>query len=115
MMMTRLSAVALATLVACSGATSAGADGAICLNPKKTYEARVLGSNAVFARNTLGGPGPGARIETSCVALEGDDRITLSTSFACVGRGDPVVATTIDGRQRACVVTSVTAAGDSDG
>lgn len=80
---------------------------ALCVDPDKSYEAKAVSPNDVVARNTLGKKGPALRLTTSCTSLNDIDRISLSTSYACMGKGDAVVATAANGRRESCIVTTV--------
>ncbi|MEQ8934844.1 MAG: hypothetical protein RIE56_03520 [Amphiplicatus sp.] len=81
---------------------------ALCVNPDKDYAARVIGSTDIAVKNTLGGKEqPTLRLTTSCAGLDAIDRITLSSAFTCVGKGDALVATSANGSRRVCTITAV--------
>ena len=43
----------------------------------------------------------------TCVFLRTADHIALSSDFSCIGMGDTVVTSTIDGRHQSCRITHV--------
>jgi len=83
------------------------ADGNACLNPRFSYHAQPTGNHDVVAQNTIGSHTARVRITTSCIDLHNADIISFSTAFGCLGKGDGVVATGIDGRRQGCVITKV--------
>jgi hypothetical protein len=88
-------------------APAMGAGTGVCLNPNYSYEAKPEGNHDVIARSTFGANHMRLRLSTTCIDLHDADVITLSTSFLCVGQGDSVVATGIDGRRQHCIVTKI--------
>jgi hypothetical protein len=100
-------AFAAASTAAASTAAMADAPRASCIDPQRSYVARPLNHHDVFVQTSMGKPKPPVRLKTSCINLAPAIGIALSSSFACVGLGDTVVATTVDGRREACRVTRV--------
>jgi hypothetical protein len=78
-----------------------------CLNPHFSYRAQVSGYHDVVAENTIGADVVRVRLTTSCTGLHNADTISLNTAFGCLGKGDDVVAISIDGRQQRCIVTNI--------
>ena len=78
-----------------------------CLNPHFSYRAQVAGYHDLVAENTIGADVARVRLTTSCANLHNADAISLNTAFGCLGRGDDVIATSIDGRQQRCIVTNI--------
>lgn len=78
-----------------------------CLNPHFSYRAQPAGLHDVVAENTIGSHVTKLHITTSCIDLHDADVISLNTAFGCLGRGDDVVATGIDGRRQRCIVTNI--------
>jgi len=78
-----------------------------CLNPHFSYRAQPVGYHDLVAENTIGTHVARVRITTSCIDLHDADTISLSTQFGCLGKGDSVIATGIDGRRQRCIVTRV--------
>jgi hypothetical protein len=88
-------------------APAMGAGSGTCLNPNFSYEAKPADNHDVIAQSTLGANHARMRLSTTCIDLHDADVITLNTSFLCVGKGDSVIATGIDGRRQHCIVTSI--------
>lgn len=84
-----------------------------CLNPHFSYRAQPDGLHDVVAENTIGSHRAKVHITTSCIDLHDADVISLGTAFGCLGKGDHVVATSIDGRRQRCIVTNITPAATS--
>jgi len=82
-------------------------DQGACLNPHFSYRAQPVGLHELVAENTIGTHLTKVRITTSCIDLHDADVISLNTPFGCLGRGDDVVATSIDGRRQSCIVTNI--------
>jgi len=78
-----------------------------CLNPHFSYRAQPAGLHDLVAENTIGTHLAKVHITTSCIDLHDADVISLNTTFGCLGRGDDVVATGIDGRRQRCIVTNI--------
>ena len=78
-----------------------------CLNPHFSYRAQPAGLHDVVAENTIGSHHAKVHITTSCIDLHDADVISLGTAFRCLGKGDAVTATSIDGRHKRCIVTNI--------
>lgn len=78
-----------------------------CLNPHFSYRAQPAGLHDLIAENTIGSHVTKLHVTTSCIDLHDADVISLNTAFGCLGRGDDVVATGIDGRRQHCIVTNI--------
>jgi len=78
-----------------------------CIDPHFSYQARYLSGQDIVAKSTLGHGNRELKISTTCIFLRDANQITLSSEFSCVGRGDTVVTSTIDGRRQSCRVTHV--------
>ena len=87
--------------------TNAQAANSVCIDTHRSYEAHTQGLHDVFIRSSIGKPRPALLLSTSCHGLDKADRISVSTEFNCVGLGDTVVATKIDGDRQFCRVTRV--------
>jgi hypothetical protein len=83
------------------------ADKKICINPRWSYQARALDNDTVIARSTLGSDHRELQLSTTCHDLKNARTISLSSTFACVGMGDDVVGTTIDGQREHCRIARV--------
>ena len=94
-------------LVHCIVLQPALAEDRACLNPHFSYRAQPSGDHDVVAQNTIGSHTARVHITTSCVDLHKADVISLSTAFGCLGKGDDVIATSIDGRRQSCIVTNI--------
>ena len=100
-------AVLLSLLAA---ATPAFADsGAICVDAsdRNQYNARPLSLHEVLARNAFGSDHRAARISTTCIHIYRDSFVALHSLTRCIGKGDEVAVSTIDGRGERCRVTGV--------
>jgi hypothetical protein len=102
----KLAILAGAGLVLASAAW-AQAPKASCVDPHSSYVARPLNNHDVFVRQSIGKPKPPIRLKTSCIHLDSAIGFGLSSSFTCIGLGDPVVATINGGGHQGCVVTKV--------
>lgn len=78
-----------------------------CLNPSSSYAARWLEGHDVWAQNQLGKGRKPVRVSTTCIALRNTDFIRFAAVSRCLGKGDDVIATNIDGRRQSCLVTNV--------
>jgi len=99
-----------ATLIAAAPAAAATLTppkGDICIDPHWSYQARWLKGNAIVAKQTLGHDHRELKISTTCVDLDNPDTIRLASSFNCVGMGDEVYATKIDGHAQRCHISHV--------
>jgi hypothetical protein len=97
-----------ALLAAAPIAASAVPTGKICLDPKYSYQAHALGPRGeVVAKSTFGSDHRELRLSTTCINLSSAFRISLSTEFNCIDKGDSVFTTTIDGERQSCRITNV--------
>jgi hypothetical protein len=103
----KLSIVLPAVLVLFALGTDAQAATAVCIDANRNYEAHAQGPHDVIIRSTIGKPRPPLLLSTSCHGLDKPDRISVSSAFNCIGLGDTVVATKIDGHRQFCRVTRV--------
>jgi hypothetical protein len=106
--------VVLLSLLA--AATPALADtGSICVDAssRNQYNARPLAQHDVLARNALGKDQRAARITTTCIHIYRDSFVALRSLTSCIGKGDEVAVSTIDGRGERCRVTGVTPVAES--
>jgi len=97
-------------------ATPAFADtGSICVDAssRNQYNARPLSVHEVLARNAIGKDRRAARISTTCIHIYRDSFVALQSLTRCVGKGDDVAVSTIDGHGERCKVTSVTPVAES--
>ena len=97
-------------------ATPALADtGSLCVDAssRNQYNARPLARHDVLARNAIGSDRRAARISTTCIHIYRDSFVALRSLTRCVGKGDEVAVSTIDGRGERCKVTDVTPVAES--
>ena len=97
-------------------ATPALADtGSICIDAssRTAYNARPLAQHDVLARNALGSDHRAARITTTCIHIYRASFVALRSLTRCIGKGDEVTVSTIDGRHESCRVTGVTPVAES--
>lgn len=82
----------------------------ICVDAssRNQYNARPLAQHDVLARNALGSDRRAARISTTCIHIYRDSFVALQSLTRCIGKGDEVAVSTIDGRSERCKVTGVT-------
>lgn len=99
--------IALLTAAVLLAVTPALAAPTICINPHFSYQARYLSGHDIVAKATLGHDRRELKLTTTCIFLQSANFISLSSDFSCVGRGDTVVTSTIDGRRQACRITHV--------
>ena len=78
-----------------------------CFNSRFEYRAQPAGYHDVIAQNTIGVHQARVRVTTSCIDLHNADYVTLGTTFTCLTKGDPVVATTLGMRRQHCIVTNI--------
>jgi hypothetical protein len=77
------------------------------------YNARPLSLHEVLARNAFGNDRRAARLSTTCIHVDRSAIISLHSLTTCIGKGDDVTTTTIDGQREVCRVTGVAAAPES--
>lgn len=108
--------IGLAAMAAVLAANAALADPpqASCIDPKRSYVARPLNSHDIFVQNSIGKAKPPVRLTTSCHHLQPVIGFGLSAEFACIGKGDTVIATAMGDRQ-SCVVTAIVPYAPQDG
>ena len=99
--------IVLAGFVAVTNAAWADAPKASCIDTRRSYVARPLNHHDVFVRSTMGNPKSPVRVKTTCIYLDPAIGIGLNAEFTCLGLGDTVVATTIDGHRESCRVAGV--------
>ena len=97
-------------------ATPALADpNSICIDAssRDQYNARPLSLHDVLARNAIGHEKRAARVTTTCIHIYRDSFVALRSLTRCIGKGDEVAVSTIDGRGERCKVTGVAPAAQS--
>jgi len=97
-------------------ATPALADtGSLCVDAsgRNQYNARPLAQHDVLARNAFGSDRRAARISTTCIHIYRDSFVALQSLTRCIGKGDEVAVSTIDGRREQCKVTGVAPVAES--
>ena len=106
--------VFLAALLAVSAPALADTN-TICVDASghDQYNARPLSLHDVLARNALGHEKRAARITTTCIHIYSDSIVALRSLTHCVGKGDEVAVSTIDGRRERCKVTGVAPVAES--
>ena len=89
--------------------------GSICVDASdhNQYYARPLSLHEVLARNALGKDKRAARIATTCIHVYRDSIVALHSLTRCIGKGDEVAVSTIDGRGERCRVTGIEPAAES--
>jgi len=103
----RFSTVLPAALILFAVGANAEAPKSVCIDTHRSYEAHTLGLHDIVIRSTMGKPRPALRLSTTCTALEKADVVSVNSTFGCVGMGDTVVATKIDGHRQLCRVSRV--------
>lgn len=91
-------------------ATPALADAnGICVDAsdRNRYNAQPLSQHEVLAKNAFGQEKRAARITTTCIHIYRDSFVALHSLTKCIGKGDEVSVSTIDGRHEQCRVTGV--------
>lgn len=96
-----------AVLVLFALGANAQAANSVCIDAHRSYEAHAQGLHDVIIRSTIGKPRPALLLSTSCIGFDKADVVSVSSEFGCVGLGDTVVATKIDGHRQSCRVTRV--------
>lgn len=97
----------LSILLAAPLLVQAGHAAGLCLDPHLSYEAHALDAHTLRAKNTIGSHRTELALTTTCIDLKNAYHFTLASAFACIGQGDMVAATTIDGQREQCRVTHV--------
>lgn len=97
----------LALLAAVAATPALAAPKPICIDPHYAYQARYLEGHDIVAKAMLGRDHRELKLSTTCIFLRTADHIALSADFSCVGRGDTVFTSTIDGHRQSCRVTHV--------
>jgi len=105
--MKRSAALALFVVGSAPLAATAAPVGTTCVNPKYSYEAHAIDSHTVAVKQTIGEHREWLQLSTSCYDLKSAYRISLGSTFTCIGQGDIVVSRTIDGQAQSCRVTGV--------
>ena len=103
-------------LIVLAAATPAFAEPAsICVDAssRNQYNARPLALHDVLARNAFGSDHRAARITTTCIHIYRDSFVALRSLTRCIGKGDEVAVSTIDGRGERCKITGVTPVAES--
>jgi len=106
--------VLLFVLLAAS--TPALADpGSICVDAsdRNRYNAQPLSPHEVLARNAFGKDQRAARLTTTCIHIYRGSFVALHSLTTCIGKGDEVAVSSIDGRREQCRVTGVAPAAQS--
>ena len=78
-----------------------------CIDPHSSYEAHAVGGHDVIIHSTIGKRRAPLQLTTTCINLEKSDVVSVGSSFGCVGVGDTVVATKIDGHREVCNISRV--------
>ena len=103
----RAACILLAFLVTSGPLLAAEPPHNICIDPHYGYQARYLAGQDIVAKATFGRDHRELKLSTTCIALHTAIHISLSSEFACVGKGDTVVTSTIDGERQSCRITHV--------
>ena len=98
--------ILLAALVTC-GPLLAAEPHNVCIDPHYGYQARYLAGQDIVAKATFGRDRRAVKLSTTCIFLRTADHIALSSDFSCIGMGDTVTTSTIDGRHQSCRITHV--------
>ena len=87
----------------------------LCVDASRdtSYNARPISLHEVLARNAFGNDRRAARLSTTCIHVDRGAFISLHSLTTCIGKGDDVTTTTIDGRREVCRVTGVAPAPES--
>jgi hypothetical protein len=88
-------------------AAMAATPGNICVNPHLDYDAHSIGHRDVVVRSSLGHDRPEVKLTTTCFDLDATSLIRVSSPFNCIGQGDFVLASNIDGHRQRCRITGV--------
>ncbi len=79
----------------------------ICIDPHWSYQARWLAGHDIVAKQTLGHGNKELKLSTTCFDIEAADTIRFSSSFSCVGLGDDVFVSKIDGHRQHCHISHI--------
>lgn len=103
----RAAYILLAVLMTCGPLLAAESPRNICIDTHYSYRARYLAGQDIVAKATFGHDHRELKLSTTCIFLRTADHIALSSDFSCIGMGDTVVTSTIDGRHQSCRITHV--------
>ena len=80
----------------------------LCVDASRdtNYDARPISLHEVLARNALGDK-RSVRLGTTCIHVDRSAMVSLHPITQCIGKGDEVATSTIDGRHEVCRVTSI--------
>jgi len=106
-MRTLLLAAAIALVPAALAETPAPPQKKVCIDPHYSYQAWYVRDHDIAARSTLGSDRRELKLSTTCLFLSSVDHVSLQSSFNCIGKGDDVFTSTIDGRHQHCRITHV--------
>ena len=67
----------------------------------------------MLARNAFGKDHRAARLTTTCIHIDRGSFVALHSLTMCIGKGDEVAVSSIDGRREQCRVTGVVPATQS--
>jgi hypothetical protein len=96
-----------AAVLACLLPMVASAASPGCVNARRGYEARTIGTREVMIRNTLGEHRTELKLTTTCVNMNRDDAVRIDALSTCVTTGDRVFVSVLGGGHQACRVTGV--------
>jgi hypothetical protein len=104
----KIAYVAIAGLLAVAPvAAAAPPRDTVCVNPHYDYQARWLSGHDIVIKQTFGHDQRELKLSTTCIDLDKPDLIRVSSSFNCVGMGDDVFISKIDGHRQACRISHV--------
>ena len=103
----KLAYAVLASLIFVAPAIAAPVTGGVCIDPHWSYRANWLKGHQIVAQRTIGTDHRQLLLDTTCYDMDRSDFVSLSTSFQCVGQGDDVIVSKLDGHRQRCRVTHV--------